>query len=88
MLQNKVSSIQTKKEELCEKLEQTKNDLHQYVVTLEGKLQEVAAEIKRLKNEIVQQVARIRSNIDINKQYKRKDTLIISGPTLSPVRNV
>ena len=87
VLQNKVSSIQSKNEELSEKLEHTESDLHQSVVTLEGKLQEMDAEIKRLKNENVQQVARIRSNIDVNEQYERKDTLIISGPTLPPVRN-
>ena len=27
------------------------------------------------------------ANIDVNEQYERKDTLIISGPTLPPVRN-
>ena len=87
VLQNKVSSIQTKNEELSEKLEHTESDLHQSVVTLEGKLQEMDAEIKRLKNENLQQVSRIRSNIDVNEQYERKDTLIISGPILPPVRN-
>ena len=66
VLQNKVSSTQTQNEELSEKLEHTKSDLHQCVITLEGKLLEIDAEIKRFKNENVQQVAHIRSNIDVN----------------------
>ena len=86
VLQNKVSSIQTNNEEGSKKLEHTGSILHQSVVSLEVKLLEMEAEIKLLKNENLH-VARIRSNIDVIEQYEQKDTLLISGHTLPPVRN-
>ena len=42
---------------------------------------------KKLMNEIVQQVVRLRSNIDENEQYKRLDTLVISGTNLPQLMN-
>ena len=46
----KPSSIQTKNEELSEKLEHMESNLHQSVVTLDGKQQEMHTEIRNLEN--------------------------------------
>ena len=81
-LTNKVTALESENKSLEEKIHSLNNEFSETISHMEGKIQSLEQMHKRSCETHRAEVQSLRSDIDGNEQYERKDTLIISGPDL------
>lgn len=81
-LNNRVVSLESKNKSLEEKVVSLNAELADSISSMERRVQSLEEKLERVDATHTAEVLSLRTNIDTNEQYERKDTLIISGPDL------
>ena len=81
-LTNKVDDLDSCSKSIEQKVENLEIQYKQTISTLEGKLLKAESKLDQLEQLQSKEVESLKTSIDLNGQYERRDTLIISGPDL------
>ena len=81
-LTNKTTVLESDKKTLEEKINTLNNDFSAAISHMEDKIQSLEQKYKLTSETHRAEVQSLRTDIDTNEQYERRDTPIISGPAL------